>query len=64
MLIMNCIVGGKMKGNDPGLLSDTIPEFFSKGFGNQWKTNDYSYFSRLVEIYMKKIQLKSSAYSW
>jgi hypothetical protein len=27
--------GRKMKGNNPVLLSDTIPEFFSKGFGNQ-----------------------------
>ena len=27
--------GRKMKGNDPGLLSDTIPEFYSEDFGNQ-----------------------------
>ena len=27
---------------------------FLKGVGNQWKTNDYSYFSRLVEIYLEK----------
>jgi hypothetical protein len=53
-----------MKGNDPGLLSDTIPEFYSEVLEINEKTNDCSYFSRLVETHLKKIQRKSSACSW